>query len=284
MLPYVFLLFSSFFHALWNNLLRKFTNKSQTLFFAILWANLLAWSYIFIKKDFSYGNALSLTILSGIIEGLYFITVTLALAQAPIAISYSIMRSLSMIMTWLLSYIVLGESISFLGSMGVLLVLVGLLLPLYFQKGKNQQANTKYFWSYICAFTILGYNFVYNRALRLEISPVLLFATSILITLPFLYFVIPKNERKEMIKFKLVKINFKASILLGSIILLSFTTFLYGLKDTMPATAITFRNASIPFALIISHLIGEKLKKTDYLILIFILTGVSIVSAVSLFK
>jgi drug/metabolite transporter (DMT)-like permease len=283
MMPYAFLLFSSFFHALWNNLLRTYPKRSQLLFQAILWATTIAWAFVFYFKDFSYGQALPLTLFSGIIEGLYFITVTLALSQAPIAISYSIMRSLSMLMTWLLSYIVLRESLTFFGAIGVLFVLIGLLLPLIKEKRQKSLGNTKYFWSYICAFTILGYNFIYNRALQLGISPLLLFATSLLITLPFLYFVIPKNERKEMLNFKSKNNHYGSSILLGSVILLSFTTFLYGLKDTLPATAITFRNASIPFALIISNFFGEKLKPFDYWILIFILIGVSIVSAVSFF-
>lgn len=282
MTPYVFLLFSSFFHALWNNLLKKFEKRNQILFQGILWANILAWTYIFLKGDFNYGDALYLTLLSGVVEALYFITVTLALSNAPIAVSYSIMRSLSMILTWLLSFILLGESISLLGSFGVFCVLIGLLLPLYNQR-KNKNEGVKYFWSYICAFTILGYNFIYNRALQLQISPTLLFATSILITLPPLYFSIPKKDRKEMLNLKSKNNHYKASLLLGSIILLSFTTYLYGLKDTLPAFAITFRNASIPFALIISHLLGEKLKPSDYLILIFIIVGVSIVSAVSIF-
>lgn len=283
MLPYVFLLSSSFFHALWNSLLKKQVHSKFILFQAICFATIIAWILVISSQDFSYGRALTLTLISGVIEGLYFITVTLALAQAPIAISYSIMRSLSMLITWLLSYIVLNEQLSFWGAVGVTSILIGLSLPLIQQsKNKAAAANTKYFWSYICALTIVGYNFIYNRALQLDISPLLLFATSLTITLPMLFTTLSKEERKKFLTFDIKKNHYKMSVLIGSVVLVSFTTFLYGLKDTLPAIAITLRNASIPFALIISNFMGEKLRKFDLMVLIFILFGVLMVSVATL--
>lgn len=134
MLPYVFLLSSSFFHALWNNLLKRQKNSKLILFQGICFATLMGWILVFITNDFHYGQALYLTLFSGIIEGLYFITVTKALAQAPIALSYSIMRSLSMLITWLLSFIVLNEQLSLWGAIGVVAILMGLCLPLIEKK------------------------------------------------------------------------------------------------------------------------------------------------------
>jgi len=284
MLPYVFLLSSSFFHALWNSLLKKQKQSKLVLFQAICFATFMGWIIVLLSQDFNYGKALNLTLFSGIIEGLYFITVTRALAQAPIAISYSIMRSLSMLITWLLSYIVLREQLSFWGAIGVLSILIGLSLPLIEKKQSNNSQNTKYFWSYICALTIVGYNFIYNRALQLEISPLLLFTTSLTITLPMLYFTLSLQDRKKFFQFNSRNNQYAVSILIGCVVLSSFTTFLYGLKDTLPAIAITLRNASIPFALIISNFMGEKLRKFDFLVLIFILFGVFMVSVATLLR
>ncbi len=283
MLPYIFLLASSFFHALWNSLLKKQVEAKVILFHAVTFATVIGWIIIIALQDFSYGEALNLTILSGVVEGLYFITVSLALSQAPIAVSYSIMRSLSMLMTWLLSYVILKEQLTFLGGVGVISILVGLSLPLMQKRNSSgPNGNTRYFWSYICAFTILGYNFIYNRALQLNISPLLLFSTSLVISLPILFLSLNKSEKTKVLKFDPKNNNYSASILIGSVLLISFTTFLYGLKDSMPAIAITIRNASIPFALIISSFMGEKLKKSDYIVLLFILFGVVMVSVVSL--
>lgn len=281
MFSFIFLLISSFFHALWNSLLKRQIDSKIILFQAVVVATLLAWILVFINQDFNYGEALKLTLIAGVIEGLYFITVTLALAQAPIALSYSIMRALSMLMTWLLSYIALKEQISVMGAIGVFSILIGLSLPII-QKNKSVSSHDRYFWSYICAFTIVGYNFFYNRALQLNISPLLLFATSLSIALPILFISLKKNEKKKILNFNFKENHYKISLVIGAVLLLSFSTFLYGLKDTLPAIAITIRNASIPFALILSALIGEKLKKSDYTILIFILFGVFIVSAVSI--
>jgi multidrug transporter EmrE-like cation transporter len=250
MYSFVFLLISSFFHALWNSLLKRQKESRIILFQAVVFATFMAWILVALLGDFSYGDALALTILSGFIEGVYFITLTLALAQAPMAVSYSIMRSLSMLMTWLLSYIVLQETLSHLGAMGVVSILIGLTLPII-QKNtsKTPSHNVRYFWSYICALTILGYNFTYNRALQLNISPVLLFATSLLITIPILYYSLPKTDRKKVLLLTSEKTNYKTSALLGGLILFSFTSFLYGLKDSLPAAALTIRNASIPLCL-----------------------------------
>jgi drug/metabolite transporter (DMT)-like permease len=284
MLPYVFLLSSSFFHALWNSLLKKQKQSQLVLFQAICLATFMGWIIVLVSQDFNYGKALNLTLFSGIIEGLYFITVTRALAQAPIAISYSIMRSLSMLITWLLSYIVLREQLSFWGAIGVISILIGLSLPLIEKKQSTNSQNTKYFWSYICALTIVGYNFIYNRALQLDISPLLLFTTSLTITLPMLYYTLSADDRKKFLQFNPQKNQYAVSVLIGCVVLSSFTTFLYGLKDTLPAIAITLRNASIPFALIISNFMGEKLRKFDFLVLIFILFGVFMVSVATLLR
>lgn len=247
-------------------------------------ATLLAWFFVILNGNFSYGNALALAVLSGIVEGLYFVTVTLALAQAPIAISYSIMRSLSMLITWLLSYLILQEQLSWPAVLGVTFIIIGLTLPILEKRHNKTTDNTKYFWSYICALTIVAYNFIYNRALRLDISPLLLFATSLSIALPILYLFLKKEEKLKIFQ---INLNFKTnkypvSFLIGSILFLSFTSFLYGLKDTLPAIALTVRNTSIPFALIISSFLGEKLRFYDFLVLIFILIGVFIVSVVSI--
>lgn len=283
MLPYIFLLISSFFHALWNSLLKKQTESKIVLFQAIAFATTIAWILVIASQNFSYGEAFGLTLVSGVVEGLYFITVTLALAQAPIAVSYSIMRSLSMVMTWLLSYIVLKEQLSILGAVGVFSILVGLSLPIIQRKNaKSKNTGTRYFWSYICAFTILSYNFLYNRILQLHISPLLLFATSLTIALPMLFLSLTKAEKRKVLTLNYKTNHYSASILIGSVVLFSFTTFLYGLKDTLPAVAITLRNASIPFALIISSFMGEKLKKSDYIVLIYIIFGVVMVSVATL--
>lgn len=99
-----------------------------------------------------------------------------------------------------------------------------------------------------------------------------------------LFYTLNKEDQNKIFHFHLQKKNYGISILIGSVVLLSFTTFLYGLKDTLPAIAITLRNASIPFALIISHLMGEKLRKFDLLVLIFILFGVFMVSIATLIR
>ena len=276
----LFLLASSFLHALWNTLLKNEKHKNLILFHSILVATILAWVIIFLFDGVHYGQALSLTLLSGVIEGIYFITLAKALNDASLAISYSVMRSLSMLISWLLSFLILGETLNLWSAIGVIFILIGLIIPIVVKQNKYAQ---KLLWSYLCALTITGYNFIYNRALHLNAKPLTLFATSLAITLPFLYFSLKPEQKKNYFAFKYKNSKLLTSFILGAIILASFSSFLYGLKDTMPAIALTIRNASIPFALIFSHFLGEKLVRQDLYVLIFIIVGVLIVSTVTFY-
>lgn len=276
-----FLLGSSIFHALWNSLLKTKQQRQLYLLLSIVVATVAAWLLATFFEGIHFGDKIYIILFCGIFEGLYFVTLTKALEEAPLAVSYSVMRSLSMILTWILSAAFLGETMNFVAAGGALLVLVGLLIPLWIKKSPKEKKE-KIFWSCLCALTIVGYNYLYNRSMVYGTAPLSLFAASLTISLPFLYFAVPKREKNYSSLRKICHKDAVGIIILGTIILGSFSFFLYGLQHILPALAITIRNTSIAFALIFSWIMGEKLTRQDIWILLFIVAGVFIISCANL--
>lgn len=284
----LFLFVSSFLHAGWNSYLKTQPHKQNFLFCALFFAALLSWTLaVFIDSallSFFHTPALLMSFLSGIFEGCYFATLTLALRDAPLAISYSLMRSFSMILSWTLSLIFFHERLTIPMLLGVVVILMGLMLPLIHQNNLKNKSDHhhKLFWSYLCGLCIVGYNLTYHQAMQQGAPPITLFALSLSIALPFLGIMLQQEYRSlNKMTHTLIhclKLQLFPIITVSGIIVCSFVFFLYGLRVTAPALALSIRNSSIAFALIFSYLLGEKLAKHEKIALVFIIFGVGLIS------
>jgi drug/metabolite transporter (DMT)-like permease len=286
MSPIYFLVLSSFFHATWNSLLKTKQEKNLFLFQALVIAIFFGW-VLSLNLDSWEGAATwpwANMILSGMTEGIYFVTLAKALRDAPLAMAYSLTRTTAMTVSWIVTYSFMHESINSAEIPGILLVLVGLLLPLLLKLKSRKLASThSFFWSYLCGLSVVAYNAFYSLSLNQGAPPLATLAISLSIGAPFLLFAYPQGWKAALLALKAKKFQWYESrdlFLLGALITASFYCYLSGLIGIGPSMAITIRNLSIGFALIYSKLLGEHLLWPEKLSLFFIVCGVLLLSLI----
>ncbi|MNS58107.1 EamA-like transporter family protein [compost metagenome] len=258
------LLLSAVLHAAWNAFAKSSKDKEGFLFLTILISGILTFAMVFgLDGGFhlSSSTVLGIGILSGLFEGLYFITLTRALKEGSLGKSYAIMRGGAMVIVWLISSFFLGEKAELHHYIGALIILGGIFI-LNFQtaaaKARVEKADNN-LWAYLSAVFIAGYHLAYHQALIREAYPRSLFCVAMFVSLPFLLWNLGKAPFKRIAQtWKLQKGRVTVT---GIAAMASFLIFLFGLKVSAPGFAISLRNSSIFFALVFSFFLKESLSR-----------------------
>lgn len=261
------LLLSAVLHAAWNALAKASKDKEAFLFLTILISGLITFAMVFtVDGGFQMGSAtvVGIGVLSGIFEGLYFVTLGRALRESSLGQSYAIMRGGAMVFVWMISSFFLGETAQVHHYFGALVILGGIFV-LNVPSGKKSEDTVKgsWFsnnkWSYWSAVFIAGYHLCYHQALVREAHPRSLFCIAMLVSLPFLFWSLGKKPFARIAgTWNLSK---GRAILTGLGATASFLIFLFGLQHSAPGFAISLRNSSIFFALVFSFFLRESLTR-----------------------
>lgn len=259
------LLLSALLHAAWNALAKASKDKESFLFLTILLSGLLTASSMFIsgqKLQFPAPQILAIAVLSGVFEGLYFLTLSKALRTSGLGKSYAIMRGGAMVLVWAYSSLFLGEQASLGQIMGAVLVLTGILTINFQDLRQSGVAGLRSdIWSFLSALFIAGYHLCYHEALSQKAEPMPLFLVAMVVSLPFLLFGIRTGPIKRVLG--TLRTHPCRVLITGTFATASFLIFLYGLRISAPGFAISLRNSSIFFAVVFSFFLKESLSRTQ---------------------
>ncbi|WP_413942771.1 EamA family transporter [Bdellovibrio sp. HCB-162] len=260
----VLLLVSAFLHAAWNATAKSSQDKESFLFLTILISGLITLGIVLTFGGFQMPTASTwwVGVLSGIFEGLYFITLAKALRTSSLGQSYTIMRGGAMIVVWLISTIYLQERAGGIQYLGAALIFTGIVA----MNLKDFSENIANFWkgniwAYLSAIFIAGYHLCYHHALVEKADPKSLFFVAMVVSLPFLFWSLRKDPVARITH--TLKTRRKAVLFTGSAATASFLIFLYGLRISAPGFAISLRNSSIFFAVVFSYFLKESLSRAQ---------------------
>lgn len=257
------LLLSALLHAAWNALAKASKDKESFLFLTILLSGILTASTTVIsgqKFIFPGPQIFGIAVLSGLFEGLYFLTLSKALRASGLGKSYAIMRGGAMVLVWAYSSLLLGEHASPIQIMGAILVLAGILAINFKDLLQSGIASLKAdIWSFLSALFIAGYHLCYHEALSQDAEPMPLFLVAMVVSLPFLLFGIRSEPLKRVSG--TLKTHPYRVLITGTFATSSFLIFLYGLRISAPGFAISLRNSSIFFAVMFSFFLKESLSR-----------------------
>ena len=116
---------------------------------------------------------------TGVIEGVYFVTLGRALQWLPLGSAYGISRGVGLLVLWPASVLWFGEAVDLASASGAVLLSLGLLVLI---AGVPSRLGLAY--AVGCALSISAYPLAYKRALLAGVAPFALFGLSLSLALP----------------------------------------------------------------------------------------------------
>jgi uncharacterized membrane protein len=267
------LIISAVFHALWNFCLKHSRHKVGAALAFMLVATVLNAIYGFATSKLpqtSAGLVVSI-IAAGIFEGLYFYLLNTAYAKQTLGFAYTIMRGGSMVLVWLISTIALNETITPLSALCVVVILAGISLIQRTLSLREFIASGAYA-AYLCAGCIAGYHIAYGIAVRTGAAPALVFASAMACGV-LTYIGCGRTHALRAVR-AAVQQERSLIVIGGAACGLSFLLFLTALTTADPGKAISLRNTSVVFGILLSLLSGERLHVIQWIGVGFVALGV----------
>lgn len=260
------LLLSALLHAAWNACAKASQDKEAFLFVTMTFGGFISLFCVLVFGDFHMPSSTVWfsALASGLFEGAYLLSLGKALQKSSLGTSYAIMRGGAMILVWTVSLIFLAEQASGLQYLGALIILVGIFVMNHSGLGQLMAFKSN-FWSYLSALFIAGYHLCYHHALDAKADPLSLFTVSVFVSLPLAFWGVMQKQGLPAVQRLLSACrNEPRSVAFTSLTsMASFVIFLFGLQMTEPGFAISLRNTSIFFALILSYFLGETLTRVQ---------------------
>lgn len=269
-------MFAGLLHALWNILAKKAGGDARFACFTaavalVVWAPVggwMAWEVVPQWGLWEWGFVVA----SGVLHVLYFVVLLRGYRQADLTVVYPLARGTGPLLSSLVALLWLGESISFLGALGIAAVVMGVFLiagglkliaewrrvdPL----GDAQQAAQRLRragvrYGVLTGLFIASYTVVDGYAVKvLWMSPILLHYFESLVRLVFL---MPVVMRDRPTAWTLWRQQWKYALMVGIITPISYVLVLYAMQSAPLSLVAPAREVSMLFAALIGgHLLGE---------------------------
>lgn len=271
-------LFSALLHATWNALLRLEKDKDRTLVVAVTVAALLAAVVAVVRWElgavpFATRESFVWTLVAGVSEWLYFVSLAKALDKGPLGPVYTISRGGAILVVWPLSIALFGETVSVPAAIGSAVVFGGLALTSVGIGSSAAVRTTRrdaLVWAVACACSIAGYHLAYKAALRTGGGGSAVFAVGLGVATSINIVRIGREGRR--IAASIARARLSRVLVMGAICSASFLILMEALASGGAGYVLTLRNTSVLFAIGLGALIGERPRHSE-------ITGAVLVAA-----
>lgn len=278
----VLVLLSAFLHAAWNALLRVEPDKDRGLIAAVAVASLFSTAIAAVRYArgevmFASGDAVVWTLVAGVAEALYFMTLAKALELGRLGVVYTVSRGGAVLVVWPVSIMIYGEVASVESISGSVLVCLGLALSgIGGTQGGTQRHRVGLAWASLCAVSIAGYHLAYKAALNAGGNPSATFAVSL--GLSALIGVARIGSIKRATLLDVVRSRIARVCLMGVVCGGSFLILMEALARGGSGYVLTLRNTSVLFAAILAWTIGEKPRRVEIIGAVAVAAGAVLMS------
>jgi drug/metabolite transporter (DMT)-like permease len=203
---------------------------------------------------FPVSSGLAWALAAGVCEGGYFVTLALAFRKAPLGVVYTIARGGALVAVWPASAGWLGEVITARSAAGAVAVSMGLVLVGLDRRGHTSLRGAS--WAVLCAIFIAGYHLCYKCALATDAAPSAVFTAALAVALPVNMARLGQNGlARSLAAVRASPLSIGAA---GILCTASFLVFLSALARGGAGAAVTLRNTSVLFALVLAWALGER--------------------------
>jgi drug/metabolite transporter (DMT)-like permease len=255
-------LFSAFLHAAWNALLKREADKDRTLIAAVGIATLFAGAVAGARAlatgvaSFPGLPSFAWSLVAGVFEQIYFVTLALALDRGPLGRVYTISRGGAVLLVYPLSVLLFKEPLSPLSVAGSAVVLAGLGASDWrFGRAVSMPLSATLFAA-LCASAIASYHLAYKAALGAGGAPSAVFAASLALSTALS--LVRTGGAGRAAAIGLIRKRPARVALMGFLCGGSFLILIEALAVGGAGFVLTLRNTSVLFALLLAWSIGER--------------------------
>ena len=258
------ILASAFLHALWNARLKRQPQMdvAGSVIFLVnglvaLLAALLAYAWTGETPLPSWAS-FAWSIAAGVCEAGYFTLLVLAFKAAPLGTVYAVSRGFAILAAWPVSVLFIGETATPLAIAGAVLLVLGL----GFSSLRVTAANRGIALALGAGVFIAGFHLAYKLAIEAGGAPPAVFAVSLGLAVPVNLALLPAARRALLLpvwRERLVSLT-----TLGVVCAASFLLVLAALEVVGAGYALTLRNASILFTLLMAWQMGDALSARQW--------------------
>jgi len=250
-------LLSAFLHAGWNALLRVEPDKDRGLVGAIAVASLFACAIAAIRwvlgePPFPTSAAFAYTMLAGVFEAVYFMTLARALELGRLGAVYTVSRGGAVLVVWPVSIALFAEIVTLTSATGSALVLAGLVLSSLGATAGGTRAH---------GAGIAGYHLAYKAALLAEGSTSATFGVSLALSALLSVVRLGAPGRRRLVE--VVRTRAARVALMGIVCGGSFLILMEALALGGSGYVLTLRNTSVLFAAGMALVIGERPRRAE---------------------
>jgi uncharacterized membrane protein len=276
-------LVSAFLHALWNALLRLEPEKDRALAVAVTVATLFAAVVAGVRwalgsVPFASLTGLGFTLLAGVMEAIYFVTLARAMELGKLGVVYTVSRGGAVLVVWPVSIALFAEAATLPAMVGSAVVLVGLALSgLGARRDGRGNGAGAVTWAVACAASIAGYHLAYKAALREAVNPSACFALSLGISAALNLTRLGSGGRQGLRA--LIRRRWPRLLVIGLGCGGSFLILMEALAIGGSGYVLTLRNTSVLFAAAMASVIGERPGRTEVAGAALVAAGAALMAA-----
>ena len=258
-------LIAALLHASWNYLAKNSRNKIAFLWWAILFSTIL-----FLPMFIYYWPAVTISsvgwaciVATGILHAFYFWFMGGAYERGDLSLVYPLSRGSGPLFVPILAVILMHEQLSFLGVIGITLVIVGIYvihlrsfsMQSFLEPILSMRSGAS-LWALCTGGTIAGYSLVDKIGVSIVYPPVyiyLMFVISLLLLSPYVLAKERLTLKKEW------QINKVPILIVGFLDLFAYLMILFALRISKVSYVAAAREVSIVFSVLIGiMLLKEK--------------------------
>lgn len=249
-------IFSAVAHAAWNAILKRCRDPENAIVGVTGVATVAAALYAVARRvSLPSLECLEWSLLAGVLEAGYFVTLARALARAPLGSVYTVVRGGALVFVWPISVLLLGERLTPFRIAGTVFVVLGLVATGAGDRGAKPIERTGLAGAVLCALFVSGYHLAYKLALSTPGTAEAVVAISMATAFVLNVSVLGSRRRLAL---KVFLAEPKRIVTAGLLAGTSFLVFLMAMRSEGAGAILTLRNASILFAQLFALALGER--------------------------
>lgn len=246
-------LVSALLHAVWNAMVKARPDPGAAGAWLVAGAALISLAIAVVRGELGLPAAsLPWVGAAGLIEGLYFSSLLVALARLPLQQAYGVSRGLGVLLAWPLAMLWQNEAVTAAALAGAGLLSLGLLSTAWQQAAQPRPQTDAVGWlaTLVCAASIALYPLVYKQALGCGAQPFALFAASLGLSLPIQIAWLGRGRTARLMGE--VRVRPAVLVVCAGLCAASFLALLLALRSGGAAHLSALRNTSVLMATVLA--------------------------------